>query len=50
MPPELNASDLAAAFDKFDTNKDGQLDASELPPSRMIWRQRMVTSAGQSKQ
>lgn len=46
VPPQIDAADLAAAFDKFDTNKDGQIDASELPPSRMIWRQRFGTGTG----
>lgn len=46
VPPQIDTADLAAAFDKFDTNKDGQLDAAELPPSRMIWRQRLATGAG----
>jgi hypothetical protein len=48
-PPELDAEDLAAAFDRFDTNKDGILEKSELPPGRMIWRQKLVTDAKAAK-
>lgn len=46
-PPEFDAAELAAMFDQFDANKDGVLEASELPNSRMLWRaQRML--AGQA--
>ena len=48
-PPELDASDLAEAFDRFDTNKDGLLEKSELPPSRMIWRQKVVMDSKPGK-
>ena len=40
-PPKLNASELAATFDRFDTNHDGLLEGAELPPSRFFWRQRL---------
>jgi Ca2+-binding EF-hand superfamily protein len=50
VPPTLDTADLAAAFDKFDANKDGQIDGSELPPSRMIWRQRLVRGSGSTIQ
>lgn len=47
-PPELDAAELAAMFERFDANKDGVLEAGELPPSRMMWRQRMSAPAGRS--
>lgn len=47
-PPEFDAAALAAMFERFDANKDGVLESSELPPSRMIWRQRLAAEAGKS--
>lgn len=46
--PELDAAELAAMFERLDANKDGVLEAGELPPSRMMWRQRMSAPAGKS--
>lgn len=46
-PPSFDAAALAAMFERFDANKDGVLEASELPPSRTIWRQRLSAAAGE---
>lgn len=48
-PPEFDAEELAAAFDRFDVDKDGLLEKSELPPSRLIWRQKVVMDSKSGK-